>query len=139
MIVLITNERFPTTSPSGLCCLPDAISLSHRLFIFSYFLFTPTGQRRWLRPPQLGVCSRFLPTGKFFRPLWLHAGSAGISWFPFVIVQKALGGASASDRALRKLSAAAAAATSNRRPVLPVCRFKAPRIQCGGPFIQLSC
>lgn len=137
MIVLITNERFPTTSPSGLCCLTPSLFLT----VSSFFptSFSPRAVKAGgPRPPQLGVCPRFLPTGKFFRPLWLHAGSAGISWFPFVIVQKALGGASASDRALRKLSAAAAAATSSRRPVLPVCLFKAPRIQCGGPFIQLS-
>lgn len=39
-------------------------SLSLSLHVL-YFLFTPTGQGRWL-PSRVRVCLRFLPTGEFF-------------------------------------------------------------------------
>lgn len=57
-----------------------SIFISVSLFIFFNFPLTPTSQSRW-PASRVGICSRFLLTGKFFRLLPLYACSGAISRF----------------------------------------------------------
>lgn len=50
------------------------------LYFFLNFPFTTTSQSRW-PASRVGICSRFLLTGKFFRLLPLYACSGAISQF----------------------------------------------------------